>query len=54
MNPIELAEMVEKWGNQLESKDIKEIAKTLRTLHEENLFLKNKAKEIFEYFMDKE
>jgi hypothetical protein len=35
MNPIELAEMVEKWGNQLESKDIKEIAKTLRTLHEE-------------------
>ncbi len=42
MNPIELAELVEKWGSQLDYEDIKEIAKTLRTLHEENLLLKNK------------
>ena len=53
MNPIELAELVEKWGNQLESKDIKEIAKTLRLLHEENCFFKEKVKEIFDFYMDK-
>ena len=53
MNPIELAELVEKWSNQLELKDAKEISHTLRTLHEENLFLKNKFREIFEYYMDK-
>ena len=54
MNPLELAEFVEKWGNQLESKEIKEVAKTLRLLHQENLFFKEKAKEIFEFYMDKE
>ena len=54
MTPIELAEMVEKWGNQLESKDIQEVAKTLRLLYEENLFFKEKAKEIFDFYMDKE